>query len=71
MLWNFLTRPLTVFLTIAGAALLAHVLLAITVALIKPLVNRTHEVPGRWTGAVKIPPVQEKIIKRLYQRCSE
>ena len=39
MFWSLLSRPLSAFLTIAGAALLAPVLLPLTSALVKPLVR--------------------------------
>ncbi len=39
MLWALLSRPLSLFVTIAGVSLLAPVLLPLTSALIKPLVK--------------------------------
>jgi len=39
MFWALLTRPFSAFLTIAGVALLAPVLLPLTAALVKPLIK--------------------------------
>jgi hypothetical protein len=39
MFWALLTRPLTALLTIAGAALLAPILVPVTAALVKPLIK--------------------------------
>lgn len=39
MFWILLTRPLSAFLTIAGVALFAPVLIPLTAALIKPLIK--------------------------------